>query len=55
MWGLLHAAGKFLECAVWKLGLLDGLPGLIIAVNSSFYVFLKHAKAWEKRLPHDHA
>lgn len=53
IWGLFHAAGKFLECAVWKLGVLDGLPGLIIAVNSSFYVFLKHAKAWEKGLPAD--
>lgn len=49
--GIGHAVGKFLECAVWKLGLLDGLPGLIIAVNSAFYVFLKHAKAWERGLP----
>jgi len=51
VWGLVHAFGKFLECAVWKLGLLDGIPGLIIAVNSAFYVFLKHARAWEKGLP----
>ncbi|MBI4964116.1 MAG: glycosyltransferase family 2 protein [Desulfomonile tiedjei] len=51
--GLLHAVGKFLECAVWKLGLLDGIPGLIIAVNSAFYVFLKHAKSWELSLPRD--
>jgi len=53
VWGLFHAVGKFLECAIWKLGLLDGLPGLVIAVNSSFYVFLKHAKAWEKGLPEE--
>jgi glycosyltransferase involved in cell wall biosynthesis len=45
--GLVHALGKFLECAIWKLGLLDGIPGIVIAANSSFYVFLKHAKAWE--------
>jgi len=51
--GLVHCLGKFLECAVWKLGVLDGIPGLIIAVNSSFYVFLKHAKSWEKGLPKD--
>lgn len=51
--GLFHSVGKFLECAVWKLGVLDGIPGLIIAVNSAFYVFLKHAKAWEKGLPND--
>lgn len=45
--GLFHAVAKFLECAIWKLGLLDGAAGLIIAVNSAFYVFLKHAKVWE--------
>ncbi|MGC8905830.1 MAG: glycosyltransferase family 2 protein [Desulfomonilaceae bacterium] len=50
--GLLHAFGKFFECAFWKLGLLDGMPGLIIAVNSAFYVFLKHAKAWERTHSH---
>jgi len=50
VWGLFHAFGKFLECAIWKLGVLDGIPGIIIAANSAFYVFLKHAKAWEKGL-----
>ena len=48
--GIFHAIIKFFECYVWKLGLLDGIPGLIIAVNSSFYVFLRHAKAWEMNL-----
>jgi glycosyltransferase involved in cell wall biosynthesis len=48
--GVLHAIGKFLECAVWKQGFRDGIPGIIIAMNSAFYVFLKHAKAWEKGL-----
>lgn len=46
--GILHAVGKFFECAIWKRGFLDGIPGIIIAMNSAFYVFLKHAKAWEK-------
>lgn len=45
--GVGHALGKFLECYVWKLGGFDGVPGLIIAMNSAWYVFLKHAKAWE--------
>jgi len=45
--GVGHAFVKFFECYVWKLGILDGVPGLIIAMNSSWYVFLKHAKAWE--------
>ncbi len=47
VWGLFHGLGKFLECWVWKLGILDGAPGFVIAVNSSFYVFLKSAKRWE--------
>ena len=45
--GIPHTAGKFLECYLWKRGFLDGWPGLIIAMVSSGYVFLKHAKAWE--------
>ncbi len=48
--GVFHAAGKFLECFLWKKGVLDGLPGLIIAMNSAWYVFLKHAKVWESGL-----
>ena len=51
VWGVFRAVGKFLECYLWKLGLLDGIPGLIIAMNSSWYVFLKHAKAWEQSIP----
>jgi glycosyltransferase involved in cell wall biosynthesis len=51
--GVLHAIGKFLECAVWKLGILDGIPGLIIAMNSAFYVFVRHAKCWERSLHRD--
>ncbi len=51
--GVLHAIGKFLECALWKRGILDGVPGIVIAVNSAFYVFLKHAKAWERGLAGD--
>ncbi len=48
--GIIHAAGKFLECYIWKLGILDGIPGAVIAMNSSWYVFLKHAKMWELSL-----
>ena len=39
---------KFFSCYFLKRGFRDGIPGLVIAANSSFYVFLKHAKAWEK-------
>ena len=48
--GAVHALGKFAECYVWKLGFLDGIPGLVIAMNSAWYIFLKHAKAWESGL-----
>jgi glycosyltransferase involved in cell wall biosynthesis len=38
---------KFLETYLWKGGVLDGMPGLIISVVASYYVFLKYAKLWE--------
>ena len=40
---------RFLEMYIWKLGVLDRMPGFIIAVLSSYYVFLKYAKLWELR------
>jgi len=53
---LLNPPWKFLRMYILRLGLLDGLPGLIIAVLGSYYVFLKYAKLWErlrvKRDPH---
>ena len=48
--GVFHALGKFAESYLWKLGVLDGTAGLVIAMNSAWYVFLKHAKVWEKGL-----
>jgi glycosyltransferase involved in cell wall biosynthesis len=53
--GLGHAAVKFFECYLWKLGFMDGWPGLVIAANSAWYVFLKHAKAWEMSLNENHS
>jgi len=44
---LFHPPIKFLETYIFKLGFLDGYPGLIIALVSSFYCFLKYAKLWE--------
>jgi len=43
---------KFLETYVYKLGILDGLPGFIISVLTSYYTFLKFAKLWEKKTDH---
>lgn len=38
---------KFLETYLWKLGILDGLPGLIISVMDAYQMFLRYAKLWE--------
>ncbi|MBT4762667.1 MAG: glycosyltransferase family 2 protein [Bdellovibrionaceae bacterium] len=38
---------KFIECYFFKRGILDGMPGFIIAVSASYSIFLKFAKLWE--------
>jgi glycosyltransferase involved in cell wall biosynthesis len=38
---------RFVRDYLLKLGFLDGLPGLIVAINTMFHVFNKHAKLWE--------
>jgi glycosyltransferase involved in cell wall biosynthesis len=38
---------RFVRDYVLKGGFRDGVPGLVIAAASSFYVFLKYAKLWE--------
>ncbi len=40
---------KFFKMYVLKGGFLEGKAGLVIAVISSYYVFLKYAKLWELR------
>jgi glycosyltransferase involved in cell wall biosynthesis len=44
---IFKSIGKFFETYIWKLGMLDGMPGFIISVISAYYVFLKYAKLWE--------
>ena len=50
---LLHLIGnplaRFFRDYILKRGFLDGMPGFIVAVNTMFYVFVKHAKLWEQR------
>jgi glycosyltransferase involved in cell wall biosynthesis len=41
---------QFLKMYVLKLGLLDGLEGLILCTFSSFYVFVKYVKLMEIQL-----
>lgn len=40
---------RFLRDYVLYRGFLDGLPGLIIALNTMFYVFIKQAKLYERQ------
>ncbi|RMF97435.1 MAG: glycosyltransferase family 2 protein [Candidatus Schekmanbacteria bacterium] len=37
----------FLKMYVLKFGFLDGIRGIILAFLSSYYVYIKYAKAWE--------
>lgn len=39
--------GTFIKMFVLKLGFLDGIHGLILALFSSYYVYIKYVKAWE--------
>jgi glycosyltransferase involved in cell wall biosynthesis len=36
--------GRFLRMFLIERGFLDGLPGFVVAITGSFYVFLKYAK-----------
>jgi glycosyltransferase involved in cell wall biosynthesis len=40
---------RFVRDYIFKRGFLDGFPGFVIAVNTMFYVFIKHAKLWERQ------
>ncbi len=44
---LIRPPWLFLRMYCFRLGFLDGIPGLILAVLSSAYVFTKYAKLWE--------
>ncbi|MCD6219875.1 glycosyltransferase family 2 protein [Candidatus Calescamantes bacterium] len=46
---LFRPLAKFLKMYILKGGILDGIPGLILSILSSFYVFIKYAKLWENR------
>jgi len=63
----LHAQGKrvsfasllilpiavFIRSYIFKLGILDGIPGLAIARFAAHYEFLKNLKLWEMRVKRD--
>jgi len=43
-----HALGKFIKMYMFNAGFLDGKVGFILAINSSFGVWLKYILYWEK-------
>ena len=44
---LLRPPIRFIKEYLIKQGFRDGLPGLVIAVSTAYYVFIKYAKLWE--------
>jgi glycosyltransferase involved in cell wall biosynthesis len=40
---------RFIKEYIVKKGFLDGIPGLVIIISTMFYVFIKHAKLWERQ------
>ncbi len=46
---VLNPMVKFVRMYFLERGFLDGVPGFVVAVCGSFYVFLKYAKLWELR------
>jgi glycosyltransferase involved in cell wall biosynthesis len=49
---LLRPPYRFLRDYIFKRGFLDGIPGLIVAVSTTYYVFMKQAKLWEMERLH---
>lgn len=47
---LLRPIMAFLRSYLFRLGFLDGIPGIFIAYFAAYYIFLKYAKAWAKEL-----
>jgi glycosyltransferase involved in cell wall biosynthesis len=46
---LLNPVATFVKNYFFRLGFLDGLPGLVYHINHSVYVHWKYVKAWEGR------
>jgi len=45
----LHPLMAFFRNYVLRRGFSDGVPGLVISILNSYYVFLKFAKLWERQ------
>ena len=42
-----HSLGHFFKSYVMKRGMLDGVPGLVIAFMEAYHAFFKYAKLYE--------
>jgi glycosyltransferase involved in cell wall biosynthesis len=49
---LMRPPFRFFRDYILKKGFLDGIPGLIIAASTMYYVFMKQAKLWEMERLH---
>ena len=47
---LLRPPLRFLRCYIFRLGFLDGIPGILIASAAAFGVTAKYTKLWELEL-----
>ena len=45
---ILEGLWKFFQMYIFRLGFIDGKPGLVIAILGGFYNFLKYIKLYEK-------
>lgn len=43
---------RFFRDYIFKMGFLDGIPGIIIMASTMYYVFMKHARLWELEKEH---
>ncbi|MEO6213864.1 MAG: glycosyltransferase family 2 protein [Vicinamibacterales bacterium] len=46
---VVHPPLAFLRNYVLRRGFTDGVPGMVISILNSYYVFLKFAKLWERQ------
>lgn len=46
---VVHPPFAFFRNYVLRYGFTDGAAGLVISILNSYYVFLKHAKVWERQ------
>lgn len=47
---MVKPAAFFIKMYLLKLGLLDGIEGLLLSILSAYYVFVKYLKLWELSL-----